>query len=83
MHNISEGGGGEGEKIKLSEMDLKSKVSENTTVKPCTPRMRFLMEPVPSLKMYLKFKLDSLFHQMILRRIFSSVHGFCTAIFLF
>lgn len=67
-------------KVKLSEMDLKSKVSENTTVKPCTLRMRFLMEHVPSVKMYLKFKLDSLFQQMILWRIFSSVHGFCTAI---
>lgn len=41
------------------------------------------MEPVSSLKIYLKFKLDSLFQQTILWRIFSSLHGFCTAILLF
>lgn len=39
-------------------MDLKSKVSEKSPMKPCTLRMGFWRERVPSLKMYLKFKLD-------------------------
>lgn len=80
MHNVL----GRGEKKRnFSEMYLKSKVSESTRVKQWTLRMRFMMETVPSLKMSLKFKLDSLFQQTTSWKIFSSVHGFCIAIFLF
>lgn len=61
-------------------MDLKSKVSENATVKLCTLRMRLWMEYVPSTKMNLKFKLDSLFPKWFCGEHF---HYFCAAIFFF
>lgn len=61
-------------------MDLKAKVSDNAKVKVFTLRMRLLMEYVPSIKMNLKFKLDSLFPKLSCGEHF---HGLYAAIFFF